>query len=338
MKKILIPVTFLSVLLFACNNEEEMTPSPALDETPAVQQTVPVVQQEATYGVIVESDIVYAEGLSHETTNSTSATTMPLLLDVYLPDNDLTNRPVFLFIHGGAFANGSRKQWAIVNIANFYAARGWVFISIDYRLLSDQGTVPTEWADFAASIPADVAGTFRAMYPAQRDAKAAMRWMVAHKDQYHINTDYITVGGASAGANTAKGISVSDPQDFTNEISTDQDPTLLTTHLDQTYEVQTIVDFWGGPSVTMAFEEVYGKMLYDPSDPPLMKAHGTADPTVPYQFALDLQDTYDVIGVEMLLHTLEGVGHGDFSATLDGQKLEELAFDFIVAQQELVVE
>ena len=40
------------------------------------------------------------------------------------------------------------------------------------------------------------------MYAAQRDAKAALRWMVANASTYGINPDYITVGGASAGAIT----------------------------------------------------------------------------------------------------------------------------------------
>ena len=40
-----------------------------------------------------------------------------------------------------------------------------------------------------------------AMYPTHRDAKAALRWIIANADNYNINTDYITVGGGSAGCN-----------------------------------------------------------------------------------------------------------------------------------------
>jgi hypothetical protein len=38
------------------------------------------------------------------------------------------------------------------------------------------------------------------------------------------------------------------------------------------------------------------------------------------------------------LDTLIGVGHGDFNATLNGKRLEELAFDFIIQQQNIIVE
>lgn len=245
-----------------------------------------------------------------------------------------------MFIHGGAFKDGSKEQPAIVDIARFYASRGWVFISIDYRLQRDVGTVPTEWANFAASLPVAEEDqlSFCAMYPAQRDAKAALRWIIANKEAYHINTDYITVGGASAGANTAKGIVVSNPNDFTNEISSTEDPTLATTNLQKTYEVKTIIDFWGGQSVTESFEMIYGINLFDANDPVLYKAHGTADFTVPFSSALDLKSIYESMNVHMQLDTLVGVGHGDFNATLNGKRLEELAFDFIVSEQHLTVE
>ena len=300
----------------------------------------PTVSTSPIYNVNFEANITYAEGLSHESLNSTTASTIPLLLDVYTPINESNNRPLFMFIHGGAFANGSKQQFAITEIGDFYASRGWVFVSIDYRLLGDKGTVPVEWAEFAESLPVSEndKASFNAMYPAQRDAKAALRWIIANSETYGINTDYITVGGASAGANTAKAIAVSEAADFTGEISIEVDPTLASTNLDQTYEIQTIIDFWGGQGVTDGFEAIYGRDLFDSQDPVLYKAHGTSDFTVPFTSALELLSIYESIGVTMELDTLMDVGHGDFEATLNGKRLEELAFDFIVSEQSLVVE
>ena len=48
-----------------------------------------------------------------------------------------------------------------------------------------------------------------AMYAAQRDAKAAVRWIAANSTTYNINLDFITVGGASAGAVTAIALGIS---------------------------------------------------------------------------------------------------------------------------------
>ena len=90
------------------------------------------------------------------------------------------------------------------------------------------------------------------MYPAQRDAKAALRWLVANAETYKINKDYITVGGHSAGAITAVTLGVSNHEDFRDELRADneagdpEDPTLETTNLSQAYSVRSIVNFWGG--------------------------------------------------------------------------------------------
>ncbi|MEL6637106.1 MAG: alpha/beta hydrolase [Bacteroidota bacterium] len=330
MNKILL-MAFAFVLV-SCGKEE--------DEMLATEAGIPLVKQNSTYQVIEENNVTYAEGLSHDSLNSPNYTVVPLKLDIYSPNNADHNRPVFVFIHGGAFENGSKEQTAIVNMANFYASRGWVFISIDYRLKDELGTVPAEWANIATTLPVsdEDKASFNAMYPAQRDAKAALRWMVANKDRYNINVNYITVGGASAGANTAKGIVLSEIGDFTDEISISEDPSLASTNVGVEYEVRTIVDFWGGQSVTDAFEIVYGRDLFDRTDPVLYKAHGTADFTVPFSSALELQSIYDSIEVTMKLDTLVGIGHGNFDATLDGNRLEALAFDFITAQQNLRVE
>lgn len=331
MKKSLLVIIVFSLSISACNDDSSEI---------VLADGEPRVKQVAFYEVSTQEDITYGEGLSHESLNSANANAIPLKLDVYAPINDENNRPVFMFIHGGAFQNGSKQQYAIINIANYYASRGWVFVSIDYRLSGDNGTVPEEWSQFAASLPVseDDKASFNAMYPALRDAKAAMRWLIANKDQFKINPDYITVGGASAGANISKALAVSNFDDFTTEISLETDPTLSTTNLGQEYQIQVIIDFWGGQSVTDAYKAIYGQELFDIEDPILYKAHGTADQTVPFSSALDLLDIYETIGVEMKLDTLIGIGHGNFDATLNGKRLEELAFDFIVSNQNLIVE
>ncbi|MCD6354570.1 MAG: carboxylesterase family protein, partial [Prolixibacteraceae bacterium] len=141
-----------------------------------LQTEIPVVKSDSTYKVLVKHDIVYAKGLSHESINSANATTIPLKLDVYEPDNNVKNRPVFMFVHGGGFVGGSKKQAQIFEWANYYTSRGWVFISIDYRLKRDKGTVPQQWADYTKKLPENArVAQFLAIYPAQRDAKAALR-------------------------------------------------------------------------------------------------------------------------------------------------------------------
>ena len=317
------------------------TPCSSVDEVPSV--TV-----DSTYAISVDTAIVYAQGLSHASWNSTASTALPLLLDVYQPQGAEGNRPAIVVIHGGGFTGGSRSGWRPVSQAEYFASRGWVAFSIDYRLLPDFGTVPQEWADSVFSAVADsveMAQLAQAMaiYPAHRDAKAALRWVAAHAEDYSINMDYLTVGGGSAGAINSVGVSVTELTDFTDELTVAQDPTLATTHLGQDYEVQTILDFWGAPTSVNLWEGVYGVDRFDPGDPPLFIAHGTADSTVVFSNGEMLQETWENHGIPHVFYPLEGAGHGPWDATVpddngNPQTLFELAFDFIVEQQALSVE
>ena len=46
-----------------------------------------------------------------------------------------------MFIHGGGFRGGTKTKPEIVEMANYYASRGWVFASIDYRTVEELGII-----------------------------------------------------------------------------------------------------------------------------------------------------------------------------------------------------
>ena len=347
MNKIVYPIIFAVLLFTACDKDAPTTPD----------NNIPIIKAESTYPVLVEEDITYANGLSYDDM-STNAEAMPLLFDIYSPDNNSTNRPVFMFIHGGGFQGGTKTKPEIVTMANYYASRGWVFISVDYRTVENLGTIsgmtpedvvmfykgiaPQEWIDFSlqnASAPDEVL-TSIAMYAAQRDTKAALRWIVANSGDYNINTDFITVGGASAGAVTTIALGISNQEDFRDEIPTDDDPTLSTTNLNESYDLKSMVYFWGSNVKLELFEAIYGLNQYDNNDPELFMAHGTddANPTTTFSEATELKDIYDALGIYNELVPLEGAGHGAWNATVDGIGLSDLSFNFIVERQNLNVE
>src|SRR5262249_17865966 len=57
-----------------------------------------------------------------------------LFLDTYAPTGDMeTDRPAVVWIHGGNFKTGDKKQLAF--FAKKYARRGYVSVPIEYRLL-----------------------------------------------------------------------------------------------------------------------------------------------------------------------------------------------------------
>jgi len=99
-----------------------------------------------------------------------------LQLDLYQPKNREEDQllPAIVCIHGGGWAKGSRRNHA--HIAQALAARGYVTVSISYRL---SGEAP---------------------FPAQiQDAKAAVRWLRAHAAEWGIDPDAIGATGLSAG-------------------------------------------------------------------------------------------------------------------------------------------
>jgi para-nitrobenzyl esterase len=292
-----------------------------------------------TYNVFTDTSVVYAKGLSHKSINSSTYTVLDLKLDIYRPNNNNTKRPAIILIHGGGFNGGSRTDPNIVNLAKYFSSRGWVAFSISYRLNDDDGTVPNEWVTYAQSNLQlnEYQDLFKA-YPAIRDAKAAIRWIMANADLYKIDKNYITVGGGSAGAVSSVTIGISEPEDYTDEILLSSDPTISTINKEQPYKIHTILDFWGSGAAIDVLKEIYGIDRYGSNDVPMFIAHGTNDATVPFSLGEALRDKYIRNGVNYVFYRLEGRGHGPWDAMVNGKRLEDLAFDFIVAQQKITVE
>ena len=138
--------------------------------------------------------------------------------------------------------------------------------------------------------------------------KVALRWIVGNADTYSIDVDEIAVGGASAGSITTIALGISDESDFRDEISIDEDPTLSTTNLNETYDVKSMVYFWGSNVKVELYNSVYEVDRYDENDPELFMAHGDGnDPVTPYEGALALQDIYDSLGFIANLLLLKGM-------------------------------
>ncbi len=115
-----------------------------------------------------------------------------LKLDIFQPRGDTaTKRPVVIYVHGGFFVPGfgNRKGNDARIVAFDLARRGYVVVSIDYRLYAG-GLLDLN--RLAIAIPA-----------AMRDAETAVRYLRSQASTLRIHTDAIATGGYSAGGITA---------------------------------------------------------------------------------------------------------------------------------------
>lgn len=95
-------------------------------------------------------------------------------LDLYTPTNP-THAPVMLYVHGGGWKIGDKR--AVHQKADFFNAKGWIFISTNYRLLPDGGH------------PNNV-----------DDVAKAIAWTADNAEKHGGNPDTIFIMGHSAGA------------------------------------------------------------------------------------------------------------------------------------------
>lgn len=140
--------------------------------------------------------------------------TEDLFLDLYKPVNQLTERPLMVLVHGGGFVNGSRQDASIVKLADSLASRGFVVASIDYRkgfhhrnVSGSLGCVLfqtiTGLALTSCEYPADSSEVIRALYRANQDAKAAVRFLRNRSVMDSSSKENVFLGGESAGAISA---------------------------------------------------------------------------------------------------------------------------------------
>ena len=281
------------------------------------------VYRNATYKVTVTKGEPYAQGMIYHPSDPTRSFPRNLTLDVYQPDdNHHQKRPVVVLIHGGGFWTGDSLMWSMVTGAEYFAQRGWVCFSINYRLHGDRGIAPKGWPDN------------RPTYSATRDAKAAIRWIRANSQTYRIHPDYLAAYGGSAGAYIAVALGASDEKDFRDELLNvpEEKKLLENTHCDQSSRVQAVVGHWGSGLLLDLLRRFDGRSRFDADDAPLMIFHGTEDTRVPYSNALELRQKYKA---KLELCTLEGSGHSAWGAKHEGLPIIETAHAFLLRELQI---
>jgi acetyl esterase/lipase len=227
-----------------------------------------------------------------------------LKLDLHRPAH-AEKPPLVVYVHGGAWRAGSREDVPIAGLLE----HGFAIASVDYRLST------------------------QARFPAQiHDIKAAIRFLRATADEFHINAGTIAIIGSSAGGHLAALTGMTNGhKDLEGNVGA---------HLDVSSQVSAVVSFYGAsnlqsilsqstefglgvrvpalklllgdlPEIKPALARLASPVVHlDVKDPPLLMIHGDADPQMPVAQSEELQKACELAKVRSRLIIMPGSKHG----------------------------
>ena len=190
---------------------------------------------------------------------------LPLHLDIYRPANNTVGKsPLVLFIHGGAFFFGDKDNKLQQILTDDLVKRGFIVASINYRLGSSLlGAGAIE----------------RTIYRDVQDARAALRFLMHHREEMGIDEEQVYLAGSSAGGIIALTTAFMDD----NEVYTSASQGFLRLRenlgsldgsgndLKNSFKVAGVVSLWGGVTNLQIVNNPIPALLF----------HGTDDDIVP---------------------------------------------------------
>ena len=214
----------------------------------------------------------YAKIITSGIAKTLSKKDFDLYMDIYLPKDDtMKQRPMVMFIHGGGFFIGDKRDTPIVLWCQHYAKMGYVAVSINYRM----GFKPSK-----ASIE-------RCGYSAAQDAHAAMRFLIHNKEKYRINPNYLFVAGSSAGGITTLNLAfmrnANRPESAEGGLFNEDLGSIESSgnSLKETFKIRCIANMWGS---------VHDINMIDNAKISIISFHGDADKVVPYGTDVPFKD------------------------------------------------
>jgi acetyl esterase/lipase len=226
-------------------------------------------------------------------------------LDIYA-QRAQTPTPTVIFIHGGGWVQGT-KEGSVLQLLP-YVAMGYSVVNVEYRL----GNV--------SLAPAAV-----------EDCRCALRWLVGHAKDYNLDPERFIVAGASAGGHLALTTGMLPASaGFDRACLVPGEPRVAA--IVNFFGITDVADLLDGPNKKpfperwpyavqwlgnqpnrLEVAKAASPLTYvRPGVPPVISIHGDADPLVPYNHSVRLQDALQKAGVAHELVTIPGGGHGGF--------------------------
>lgn len=285
-------------------------------------------QDDATSQYAPTPPVIYPDGVKslRDVTYAEISGFRPLTLDLYLPPQSASAKPVVVFVHGGAFRHRTARDGGTFrdfpSVLAGVAARGYVVASVNYRFIGE------------ARFPGPV-----------QDVAMSIRWLRANAAKYGIDPARVIVWGSSAGGQIATllGTACDAPVSLPPPSEGTPDPGVKP----GSACVQGVIDWYGivdlasiaadfgkSGAAAQARESAYlgcevakcpaelvrssSALSYiDGRDPPFLIQHGTADTSVSPKQSQKLHEALRAAGVSSQLILYPGVEHG-FAAVPGG--------------------
>ena len=228
---------------------------------------------------------ISAEKIFYKSTEQTD-----LNLFVYNPVdfNKSQTYNCIVFFHGGGWNSGDYKQFERQSI--YFASRGMVAISVEYRIRDKHGTSPIE---------------------AMEDAKSAIRFIRSNAKLFSINPNRIAAAGGSAGGHLAAVAGNIDLFDNPSE-----DPT-ISSKPDLLILYNPVLHYgrkWGwidNPSNASPYENL------SEGAPSTIILTGTKDKIVPVELIKNYKKRMEAVGSRCDVIFYEGAEHAFFNKGQD---------------------
>lgn len=200
-------------------------------------------------------------------------------------------KPAIVFFHGGGWNAGTPEQFAAH--ARYFAKRGMIAMSAEYRVKSRHGVLAVECV---------------------KDAKAAIAWVRENAQRLGIDPNRIAASGGSAGGHLAActgTITGFGSDERPNAMILFNAPTTLAPIGDWKFEdpkMEPGIDRLGVKGHVISPAHHIG-----PHTPPTLLLHGTKDETVPYESVVAFEKEMKKANRPCKLVGYEGADHAFFN-------------------------
>ena len=211
-----------------------------------------------------------------------------LYLHVFKPKLSKKPTAAIVFFFGGGWTGGNPKQF--YQQSEYFASRGILAISAEYRVKSMHGTSPFECVG---------------------DGKSAIRWVRENAKMLNIDPNKIVASGGSAGGHVALTTALINGLENADEnLSVSSVPNAVVAYNPVS---DTTEKGYGAKKVAGRETEISPTHQVKKNMPPMLIFHGTKDKTVPFENAERFTRLMKEAGNDCELVAIKDVDHGAFN-------------------------